>query len=176
LIFNFYQPKFSQSINKEAKTFMAIVKLSGDGQEIPLADAIAGNDQQLKAALTPFYPEMANAIIRRETDSAGQMVVTLTKQAGTKGSSQEGEVNPVLDYLGQQRQEINPAMRVAWKLQMLQASNQFELEDLVALQPKIEAALHQGELDESLLRQIRETLEAAPAEPAARPEYIPFGF
>lgn len=64
---------------------MALIKLAGDGQEIPMDDAIANNDDLLKRALTPFYPEMANAQIRRE-QIAGQLVVSLVKQAGSKGS------------------------------------------------------------------------------------------
>lgn len=160
---------------------MALVKFSGDGQQIPIPDDVASTDQRLKEALAPFYPEMANAIIRRETDSQGQLVITMTKQAGTKGSGQaqaEGkeEINPVLDYLGQARQEINPAMRVAWKLQMLQTTGEFGLEDLIEAQPKIEAALHQSEQDEARLHQVRQSLEAMSADPASCLAHIPFGF
>ena len=64
---------------------MATIKL--EGQEIQLPDAIAQNDEQLKQALTPFYPEMANADIRRETNSkTGQLTVSLVKRAGPKGA------------------------------------------------------------------------------------------
>lgn len=159
---------------------MAIVKLSADGQEIPVPDDVARTDASLKAALTPFYPEMANAIISRSTDAAGQMVVTLTKQAGTKGSGQapaesEPETNPVLDYLGQARQEINPALRVAWKLQLMMATDQMELEKLITLQPQIEAAVAQGEADQTRIVQIYQTIRDIAPTPAQVPN-IPFGF
>jgi hypothetical protein len=65
---------------------MAIVKFSGDGQEIPfLTMWLPPHRRQSQSGPDPFYPEMANAIIRRDTDASGQLVITMTKQAGTKG-------------------------------------------------------------------------------------------
>lgn len=66
---------------------MALVKLTGDGQEIPMSDEIAKSDELLKRALAPFYPEVANALIKRETVE-GQLIVSLVKQAGSKGAFQ----------------------------------------------------------------------------------------
>ena len=61
----------------------AIVKI--EGQEFPLDVAIAADDNLLKAALSPHYPSIKNAQISRET-RAGQMIVSIVKKAGHKGS------------------------------------------------------------------------------------------
>lgn len=160
---------------------MALVKLSTDGQEITLPDAIANDDKQLKAALTPFYPEMANALINRSTNSEGQVVVTMTKQAGTKGSVEVGvttgnDMLPVLNFFEKAPQELNPALRVSWRLQYMQALDQLSLEDLIVMQPKIEAALYQGEMDATTINKVAETLRDCPAQPAAKLGNIPSGF
>lgn len=67
---------------------MALVKLPDNGQEFPLDDAIAGNDDMLKSALRSVYPEIGDPQIKREQKD-GQMVVTVVKQAGRKGSHDE---------------------------------------------------------------------------------------
>jgi hypothetical protein len=62
---------------------MAIIKI--DGQNIPMEDEVAKDDSRVKMALAQFYPDAANARITRTTEN-GQMVVSIVKQAGTKGA------------------------------------------------------------------------------------------
>jgi hypothetical protein len=123
---------------------MAIVKLAADGQELQLDDSIAGDDTRLKQALSPFYPEIATASVRRETNGAGQMVVSLVKQAGTKGLVGEGaDTDPLPDILAHLEAlpaRVNPALEMAWQIQFRQATGTLTVEDVLALQPKIEAA------------------------------------
>lgn len=160
---------------------MALVKLSADGQELSLPDSIANDDAQLKAALTPFYPEMANATIRRET-LGGEIIVTMTKQAGTKGAERTGagagagELRPVGLYLEDAPQELNPALRVAWRIQYMQALDRLELEDLIELQPKIEAAYQEGQHAATFINRVAETLKNCPARPASKLTNMPAGF
>lgn len=71
----------------ETAATSAIVKI--EGQEIPLDVAIAGDDNRLKMALSPYYPSIKNANISRET-RAGQMIVSIVKRAEHKGKS-DGE-------------------------------------------------------------------------------------
>lgn len=67
---------------------MAKVKIEGNTLDLP--DEIAKSNKSLLAALTPFYPAAANATIKRE-GKGDQMVVSVTKKAGTKGSGASRE-------------------------------------------------------------------------------------
>ncbi len=70
----------TETAAEEATT--AVIKI--EGQEFPLDVAIAGDDNLLKAALSPHYPSIKNAQISRET-RAGQMIVSIVKKAEHKG-------------------------------------------------------------------------------------------
>lgn len=63
---------------------MALIKLPADGQEFELDDEIAKDDETLKRALTPVYPDAANATFQR-SEKNGVMTITVVKRAGTKG-------------------------------------------------------------------------------------------
>ena len=56
----------------------------GEGQDISLPADIAASDDLIRKALSPFYPDVANADIRRETKD-GASVITVVKRAGPKG-------------------------------------------------------------------------------------------
>jgi hypothetical protein len=45
---------------------------------------IAASDDLIRKALSPYYPDVANADIRRETKD-GASVITVVKRAGPKG-------------------------------------------------------------------------------------------
>ena len=64
---------------------MAQIILAGDGLTIETPDEIARNDELLKRALAPHYPDLANASISRE-EKDGVLKVTLSKRAGPKGN------------------------------------------------------------------------------------------
>ena len=66
----------------ETAATSAVIKI--EGQEIPLAVAIAADDTLLKTALSPHYPSIKNANVSRET-RAGQMIVSIVKRAEHKG-------------------------------------------------------------------------------------------
>ncbi len=74
------ETKKTETAAEEATT--AVIKI--EGQEFPLDVAIAGDDNLLKAALSPHYPSIKNAQISRET-RAGQMIVSIVKKAEHKG-------------------------------------------------------------------------------------------
>ena len=71
---------------------MAKITLPDNGQTIELPDEIASSDEQIRAALAPLYPAIANATISREQGADGQTVVKITKVAGTKGLQTAFEV------------------------------------------------------------------------------------
>ncbi len=56
----------------------------GEGQDVPLPADIAASDDLIRKALSPFYPDVANAEVRRDTQD-GALVITVVKRAGPKG-------------------------------------------------------------------------------------------
>ena len=76
--------KFKKPKREAEAVTSAVVKI--EGQEFPLPVSIAGDDELLKAALSPHYPSIKNAQISRET-RAGQMIVSIVKKAEHKGSA-----------------------------------------------------------------------------------------
>lgn len=57
-----------------------------EGQKIPLTDEVAATDETIRAALVPFYPEVATADIKREVVNEVTLI-KMVKKAGTKGIS-----------------------------------------------------------------------------------------
>lgn len=75
-----------------------MAKILIEGQEIDLEDEIANNDEMLKAALKPAWPDAANATFARKTDG-GVLKVTVTKKAGTKGASLPPEIASAIESI-----------------------------------------------------------------------------
>jgi hypothetical protein len=67
-------------------------KISIEGQEIDMPEEIAGDDAALKSALSPYFPGAANAKFMRSEPKDGVITVTVVKQAGTKGASEESQL------------------------------------------------------------------------------------
>lgn len=81
---------------------MALVKI--EGSELELDDSICKSDKSLKDALSPYYPAVSNADIKRET-KGGRTVITVTKRAGSKGNFEE-----ILCALESAPEWIHPAL------------------------------------------------------------------
>jgi hypothetical protein len=173
---------------------MAQIILSGDGQIIEVPDDIARSDQLLKRALAPHYPDLANAKIERE-EKNGLLKVTLSKQAGPKGSTAvveptnppntDRQKNVIVLALDEAPTSLNPALALAWKLAPLDAlpltlgseRNQgvggISLEERLNLQKVIKRAIEKGEAEALKITKTIEMLNAAPAVPALQ---VPLGF
>jgi hypothetical protein len=122
------------------REFMALIKISTDGTEFELKDDIARDDQRLREALTPFYPEMANAeITRSELD--GKLIVTMAKRAGTKGFSR----SDVLTVLRNAMETVNPAVLMQDKLRQMEELGELDVRKLMRLQPEIRRAMNDGQ-------------------------------
>lgn len=60
-------------------------KIVIEGQEIPVPDEIGSSDEAVKRAMTPFYPQVANAMITR-VEKGDETTITVVKKAGSKGN------------------------------------------------------------------------------------------
>lgn len=119
-----------------------------EGQEIPIADEVAASDQILRDAITPFYPEIANAEITRE-EKDGITQIRMVKKAGTKG------VGDILQTLIDSEHQFNPALILSWQIKMLEIQGCLNIENLILVQDELEKAITTGrewhiELEKSL--------------------------
>ncbi|MGE0127570.1 MAG: hypothetical protein AB7U82_05785 [Blastocatellales bacterium] len=147
---------------------MALIKISTDGTEFELKDDIARDDQRLREALTPFYPEMANAEITR-SEQDGRLVVTMAKRAGTKGFSRAD----VLTVLRNAAEMVNPAVLMQDKLRRMEERGELDVQKLMRLQPGIRRAMNDGQKQ---IKEVKASLKLlADAKPVAA-RSVPGGF
>jgi hypothetical protein len=118
---------------------MALIKITTDGSEFEVADEIARDDQRLREALTPFYPELANAEITR-SEQEGKLIVTMVKRAGTKGSG----FADVLAVLRDSPEEFNPALVLQHKMSQMEKEGKLDLRKILRMQPEIRFAVNEG--------------------------------
>jgi hypothetical protein len=82
---------------------MATIKIEGQtikGDAVGITDEIANDDELLKAALAPTWPDARTAAISRSGGTDGkELVVTVTKKAGTKGVNNVVEVEEARERL-----------------------------------------------------------------------------
>jgi hypothetical protein len=149
---------------------MAVIHL--EGQEIPIDDAIASDDQKLRDALIPFYPDAAQAEIAREAKE-GQMIVRMVKRAGTKGISSGTGTQNVLNQLLKAESELNPALQLGWQLKQLELMGKLDLGTLLPLQDSIQKAIAQGETE---VKQVETALRLLKAAQPIRASIILPGF
>ena len=64
----------------------------GEGQDVSLPADIAASDDLIRKALSPFYPDVATAHIRRESQG-GVDSITVIKRAGPKGADARVTIN-----------------------------------------------------------------------------------
>lgn len=131
---------------------MALVKL--EGREITIEDEIAKDDDLLRAALQPSWPDAKTATFTRKKDG-DNLTVTVAKKAGTKGS--------LIDRLLAAPDGINPAVAMSARIRELQASGKLTSETITKLLPEIEAAAEQGERDLEATKHVTRDLGEAPA-------------
>ena len=144
---------------------MATVILLHDGQTFPLDDEIARDNATLRQALAPFYSDLANAEITRETVNE-QMIVKVSRRAGPKGIG-------VLAALKSAPEAINPAVAMQYRLMALEQRGQLSLEQLLLMQNEIAQAAAAGELH---LTEVNQTLKALRACRARSGRTLPHGF
>jgi hypothetical protein len=125
-----------------------------EGQEIPLDEAIAQDDNTLKTAISVYFPEYANAEIERQTTD-DTVSIRLVKKAGTKGNQ--------FRELKISFEEINPALKLGWQIKLLEINSQISLENLITLQPEIDKAIKLGQSWETYSEKVAQSLKQQPA-------------
>lgn len=145
-----------------------------EGQEIPVPAEIGGDDAKVRAALAPFFPDAANAMITRK-EEGDQVTVTVIKKAGSKGGTYPPATSlkgrgEVVEMLRGAKGGQNPA--VALFLQM----GEYEDMDpvtLLEMGPRIEKALKDGQEQGERLGRTLAALRMAPAQASS---LVPVGF
>jgi hypothetical protein len=102
-----------------------------EGQMIPLPPGVE-KDEDIKRAITPFFPEVASALLTRKTEG-DVTTITVVKKAGSKGLA-----NLVACPGGK-----NPAIALYEKIEQL--GPQPDIVELLALEDQISSALTEGE-------------------------------
>ena len=153
----------------------AIVKI--EGQDVPLAERIAADDNLLKKALRRFYHSITNATITRKREG-GVLIVTVVKRADYKGrGTPRGAARArtpqerVLDAIRRAREHTNPALVLARDLQLQLARGRTTHTALSRRDAEIEAAIEAGAKEvESTRAALRRIKECRPVATADTPE------
>lgn len=153
----------------------AIVKI--EGQDVPIAERIAADDNLLKKALRRFYHSITNATITRKREG-GVLIVTVVKRADYKGrGTPRGAARArtpqerVLDAIKRAREHTNPALVLARDLQFRLARGRTTHTALARRDAEIEAAIDAGAKEvESTRAALRRIKECRPVATADTPE------
>ncbi len=143
-----------------------MVTLQIEGQSLELPENIAVNDDAVRRAIAPLFPQIASARFERVTDKEGRTVLKVTKEAGVKGLTPETLVNT----LKRCPRHINPALVLSRKLQQTTADH---IEDILTLERQLESAILTGEHELQVTNAIFTRLLHAPAVPSTT---TPIGF
>jgi len=71
-----------------------IVKI--EGQTIELPENIAQDDQKIRESLAPFYPEIGQNSLITRAEKDGNIEITISKRAGTKGGASQPPSNTAI--------------------------------------------------------------------------------
>jgi hypothetical protein len=148
---------------------MATIKIEGQtikGDNVGITDEIANDDELLKAALAPTWPDVRTATITRAGGSDGKdLVVTVTKKAGTKGA--------LVERLLAAPAGKNPAVEMSLRLREMTGAGHLDPERVKAMLPEIAIAVDTGERDLDAARiAVRDLLDAG----AVAAQAVPLGF
>jgi hypothetical protein len=124
-----------------------------DGQKINVPMDIALDDEQLVRTLVVFFPDAANAQIEREHQADGNLIVKVTKRAGSKGSpgemfpdqliAQANLLEPVLKILAECEEQINPAILMDARIREAENSG-LTLQEKLLLTEEVEESITDG--------------------------------
>lgn len=131
-----------------------------EGQRLQLDDQIALDDEKLRAALSQFFPEAANATFSRQTKE-GELTVSVFKRAGTKGTG--GRHNPTPATPTSTTSASNPTSASTPNPTPILTSEKVALLEVALPETPSKQAAHKAGLSAALelLRQIPEEIHPA---------------
>ena len=116
------------------------------------------SDQAVKMALTPYYPEAANAMITRVTKDE-TVTITVVKKAGSKGLL---PVQKLVECKGGK----NPAIELYEQIQAQEGRGELDAYDVLKLGEQIDKAIEAGEKQAAAVNHACARLTRAAARPA----------
>jgi hypothetical protein len=139
----------------------ALVEMENQTPMVVPSD-IAGDDAKLKAYLAPHVENIRTATFSRETKE-GRMMIKIVKHGYSLGS-----VDDVLTVLDVSHDGLNPVVALAIELKARKPGTA----DVLALQPRIQATLAEGERLHDELTAMLRCLDATEPDPAS---VVPLG-
>jgi len=144
---------------------MANYVVTIEGQTIPVPEEVGKDDTMVRAALAPFFPDVANALITRKTEGE-TVTVNVVKKAGSKGATPL----ELIEALRGAQPGQNPAVKLYMEVMSLGNLDPVELLRMEGrIQKALESGLTQGEQVQAALALLRK----AQAQPAG---IVPVGF
>lgn len=144
-----------------------MVKIQIEGQTLDLPPEIAVNDDAIRRAFAPVFPQVANATLSRTDGPDGVTLIKVTKQAGTKGT-----YGRILDHLKDSPSHVNPIFPLYQRLYQ-QNSPLASAEEFFSIQGQLDPAIQDGEAEMRETHTILERLAHAPGHASRR---TPVGF
>lgn len=144
-----------------------MVTIQLEGQVIPLPPEIAINDDAIRRALAPMFPDIATATLTRTDGEHGTTRITIAKQAGSKNGYAH-----ILETLDKAPQHVNPILPLYQQLYDHPERNASP-EAFFALHKTIDTVIEQGEREIANVRTILARLAHTPGHAATR---RPLGF
>lgn len=144
-----------------------MIKIQIEGQLLDLPPAIAVNDDAIRRAMAPVFPQIANATLSRTDGPDGITIIKVTKQAGTKGS-----YTRILDHLKDSPAHVNPIFPLHQRL--YRSNTPFTApEEFFSIQGQLDQAIHTGEAE---LRDTHTMLTRLVNAPGHASRLTPVGF
>jgi len=147
-----------------------MVTLLIEGQSLELPETIAINDDALRKAIAPLFPQVATARFERVSNSEGQTVIKIVKEAGTKGLSSTSSED-IVAALKQCPRHLNPAIALHQRLSRV--DTELSDEDTLVLEQQLDEAITAGEHELERTNAILTQLRNTPATTSSTP---PIGF
>lgn len=144
-----------------------MVKIQIEGQILDLPPDIAVNDDAIRRAIAPVFPQVANATFTRTDGPDGVTLIKVTKRAGTKGT-----YDHVLKHLKDSQRHVNPIFPLYQRLYQNDA-RLASPEEFFSIQGQLDQALHAGEAELHDTNTILKRLVSAPGHASRR---TPVGF
>ena len=129
-----------------------------EGQTIPVPEEIGSSDENVKRALTPFYPEAANAMITR-VEKERTVTITVVKKAGSKG------LLPI-QRLVECRGGKNPAIELYEEIEARETAGVLDPVEVLEMAERINQAIKEGEAQAQAVDYAVKRLDKAAARPS----------